>query len=152
MFFKKRNALIIDNHRCRLEFNSKHLWKILNNYGCTPKKSLTLQFPNENIFKSKDLIKHFIRGYWDGDGCLTYKRVDYPSISCISTVAFLNQVQNYFNTNKTLYNNSKINDITKVLKYNGQEAFNIIKHLYKDSKIYLTRKYNKYLEYCRLYE
>lgn len=151
-FFKKRNALIIDNHRCRLEFGSKHLWQTLNSYGCTPNKSLTLRFPSENVFKSNDLIRHFIRGYWDGDGCLTYKRAGYPSISCISTESFLNQVQSYFNTNKSLYNNSKTNDITKVLKYNGQEAFNIIKFLYKDSKIYLTRKYNKYLEYCRLYE
>ena len=38
--------------------------------GCTPNKSLTLKFPDENIFKSKDLIRHFIRGYFDGDGCI----------------------------------------------------------------------------------
>lgn len=49
--------------RCRWWITDKHLWKTLNKYGCTPRKSLTLQFPNENIFKSKDLIRHFIRGW-----------------------------------------------------------------------------------------
>ena len=57
--------------RCRWTITDKHLWETLNNYGCTPKKSLTLKFPDENIFKSKDLIRHFIRGYFDGDGCFT---------------------------------------------------------------------------------
>lgn len=51
---------------------SKHLWETLNNYGCTPRKSLTLKFPDEDIFKSKDLIRHFIRGYFDG--CISYER------------------------------------------------------------------------------
>lgn len=151
-FFKKRNDLIIDANRCRLELDSKHIWTVLNKYGCTPNKSLILQFPDKNIFKDESLIKDFIRGYWDGDGCLTYKRLNYPTITCISTENFLNKVQKYFNTNKTLYNNSKSNDVTKVLKYNGKEAFEITNILYKNSKIYLTRKYNKYLEYCRIFE
>ena len=152
-FFKKRNSISINEQRCRLSFDSKHLWETLNNYGCTPNKSLTLQFPNKSIFKSLDLIRHFIRGYWDGDGCLTYKRPKYPTISCISTANFLTEVQNYFNTNKNLYiANNPDNGVTRVLKYNGQEAFNIVEYLYKNSNIYLNRKYDKYLEYCRIFE
>ena len=38
--------------RCRWWITNKHLWKILNGYGCTPRKSLTLKFPDKNIFKS----------------------------------------------------------------------------------------------------
>ena len=34
----------------------------------------------------------------------------------------------------------------------GINAFDIIKYLYTDSKIYLDRKYNKFIEFCRLYE
>ncbi len=34
-------------------------------HGCTPRKSLTLQFPT----LSSDLHHHFVRGYFDGDGC-----------------------------------------------------------------------------------
>lgn len=38
----------------------------LSKLGVTTKKSLTLTFPN----LSKNLIPHFIRGYFDGDGCI----------------------------------------------------------------------------------
>ena len=52
-------------------FANKYFWNILNSYGCTPRKSLTLKFPDRDIFKSSDLIRHFIRGYFDGDGCFS---------------------------------------------------------------------------------
>lgn len=58
----KGNNVKCDSYRCRWYIGNKHLWETLNSYGCTPKKSLTLNFPDENIFKSKDLIRHFIRG------------------------------------------------------------------------------------------
>lgn len=58
--------------RCRWEIVNKHLWEVLYNYGCTPRKSTTLQFPELSIFQSPDLIRHFIRGYFDGDGCISY--------------------------------------------------------------------------------
>lgn len=58
--------------RCRVCLSSRHLWETLNSYGCTPKKSLTLKFPNESIFKDLSLIRHFIRGYFDGDGCISF--------------------------------------------------------------------------------
>lgn len=49
---------------------NKHLWETLNNLGCTPKKSLTLQFPNLNIFKTKDLVfALYLEDIFDGDGC-----------------------------------------------------------------------------------
>ena len=35
--------------RCRLYFNDKQIWHALNNKGCTPRKSLTLVFPNKAI-------------------------------------------------------------------------------------------------------
>lgn len=38
--------------------------------GCTPAKSLTLEFPSTDIIP-EELQSHFMRGYFDGDGCLT---------------------------------------------------------------------------------
>ena len=82
--------------RCRLGVANKHLWETLNSYGCTPKKSLTLKFPNESIFKDKSLIRHFIRGYWDGDGCLSWSNKEHtsPSVSVVGTKEFLYKVLN----------------------------------------------------------
>lgn len=61
-FMKYSGVIKQDSYRCRFSLRNKHLWNTLNNYGCTPKKSLTLRFPNKDIFKSEDLIKHFMRG------------------------------------------------------------------------------------------
>lgn len=155
--YKREGIDIITKYR--LCFNSQHMWNTLNNYGCTPRKSLTVKFPKEEIFipsekySRKELIRHFIRGFWDGNGCLTYKRPDCPTITLVSTESFLTSVQKYLGTNKTLYYNSKDNEFIKVLKYNGTEAFKITHYLYKNSNVYLDRKYEKYKnEYCRLYE
>lgn len=42
--------------------------------GCVPNKSLILKFPSENIFSNPELIRHFIRGYFDGDGSVFISR------------------------------------------------------------------------------
>lgn len=41
--------------------------KDLTNLGCFRNKSLTCTFPT---FLNASLIRHFIRGYFDGDGCV----------------------------------------------------------------------------------
>lgn len=52
-----------------LQFNSSKLTSDLIKLGCTTKKSLTLQFPTNKIVP-KEFMSHFIRGYFDGDGCI----------------------------------------------------------------------------------
>lgn len=105
--------------RCRWCVRSKHLWETLNSYGCTPQKSLTLQFPNISIFKNNTLIKHFIRGYWDGDGCLSYINKEHTNadMSVLGTENFLIELQKNLPLKQkyVLYNNNSLkNNITKV--------------------------------------
>ena len=49
-----------------LEISSKKICNDLVNLGCVPNKTKVLRFPN----LKKGLIRHFIRGYFDGDGWL----------------------------------------------------------------------------------
>ena len=139
--------------RCRLGWNSKHMWNILNNYGCTPKKSLTLKFPNVSIFASKKLVKHFIRGYVDGDGCLSYQDSNHTkaSMNILGTENMLSNIQNWLPLEFESKINDKRSENVKSLSYQGRTAFYIANYLYKNSNIRLERKYNRYLEYCRLY-
>lgn len=62
-----------------------------------PKKSLILKFPDKSIFKSKDLIKHFIRGYVDGDGSISYRNKNHSDINfnVLGTFEFLSEMQNH---------------------------------------------------------
>ena len=77
--------------RCRWIINNKHLWSRLNELGCIPNKTLLLTFP----YVPKSLVKHLIRGYFDGDGSLgiyTYKSSTKVSCSCIGTSEMLNNI------------------------------------------------------------
>jgi intein/homing endonuclease len=47
-----------------IRFRSNEVRDIFNNYGITAKKSLTIDFPR----LPEELIPHFIRGVFDGDG------------------------------------------------------------------------------------
>lgn len=53
--------------KCRLCYSSVEMCTDLANLGCFRNKSLTCTFPT---FLDKSLIRHFIRGYFDGDGCV----------------------------------------------------------------------------------
>ena len=72
---KFRDFLGINNRICyrpsvkayRLSFRSDKCKQDLINQGCTPRKSLTLKFPTSKQVPY-ELIRHFIRGYFDGDG------------------------------------------------------------------------------------
>lgn len=104
--FKKVGDKIFDSYRWSM--TSEHTCNTLSKYGCTPKKSLTLKFPEKSIFKSEDLIRHFIRGYWDGDGCVsfTYKT---HAINVLGTKEFLLSLKEYLpnmnNVNLSLHEN-----------------------------------------------
>lgn len=58
------------NHKTRynLQIGSKKLFDIFLGLGFTPTKSLTLKFPS----LPSSMIGHFVRGYFDGDGCAYY--------------------------------------------------------------------------------
>lgn len=56
---------------CRLSMRSKHMSDQLAEKGCIHNKTYSLLFPTENILP-KELIRHFIRGYMDGDGGISY--------------------------------------------------------------------------------
>lgn len=139
--------------RCRLGIGSKHMWTILNSYGCTPNKSLTLKFPDIKIFKDFRLIRHFIRGYIDGDGCLTYcKKGTWAQLRVLGTEHFLTNLQHCLplEFENALFKKKGAN--VKELIFNCARAYYVEHYLYNNCTIYLERKYNKYLEHCRLYE
>lgn len=57
------------HHMCCIRIFSKKMYDDLCNLGLTNDKSYTLKFPNI----SNTLIVPFLRGYFDADGCLSYK-------------------------------------------------------------------------------
>lgn len=151
----------------RITLNGDHLWNTLNSYGCTPKKSLTLKFPDLSIFSNTSLIRHFIRGYWDGDGTLgiydnthyykNKKHITYhtkPVCGVLGTFEFLTSVCNFlpFTNEIRLHSTEKCPCKAYNVTFACKEAFATCFYLYNNCSIYLDRKYIKFLEICRLYE
>lgn len=145
--------ILKSENRCRLLVNSKHFWNTLNNYGCTPQKSLTLQFPNENIFKDRSLIKHFIRGYFDGDGCISYSNKEHTilNMQLLGTKSFLQTLLNYlpeeFRDLTIRHNHNNESEETYLINTSHNKAYKFFKYLYENSRIYLDRKYSRFARY-----
>lgn len=144
----------------RTLIKNKNLWEALNNKGCVPNKSLILQFPKEDIFiesdkySKNDLILHFIRGYFDGDGTLglyqhSKKNLNLEeSLMFVGTKQFLTAIQKYLGDG-FLMQKSNCNKATYRLSYSTKKAFNAAKLMYENASIYLDRKYKIYLKMCR---
>lgn len=133
-----------DCYICRIQIGNKHLWNTLNNYGCCPNKTTNEHFPNESIFKSKDLIRHFIRGFVDGDGWVYIDNRGYLMSGICGQEEFLLSLIKYLP--EELYkekcidcNNTKV---IKVLKWGCNKAITFVNYLYSNSSIYLERKFN----------
>lgn len=143
----KLNGKVFTNYR--LTISSKEICLDLNRLGCCSNKSLTLTSPKNVPDK---LSRHFIRGYFDGDGSVgIYKskknKLCY-SLSILGTPSILNYIRKQSSTYGGL-NRRKISSTKKnkafVINYGSIKSFTQFKNfIYKDSNIYLQRKYEKF--------
>lgn len=138
----------------RISFRNKYFTNQLKNLGVVERKSLVLTFPNEKQVPKK-LIRHFIRGYFDGDGCIHFrKNVIKKSvmINLLGTPIFLSVLRTYIpiKVNKLYKNNGSDNTLVFQKTGNGAETF--LYWLYNNSNIYLDRKITLYkkIEYGKI--
>jgi hypothetical protein len=120
----------------------------INEYINTNNKTFDLRWC-KNI--SDDLIISFIRGYFDGDGCVHFnKQKSSYSASLVGTENFLFGLKKYYNLSTNSEDGSiKVYDTYSHLVFGGKYlAKKFLDWLYKDSteKTRLSRKYQKYLE------
>lgn len=143
---------------CHLSVRNKHLWNALYNLGCVPVKSLILTFPKKSFFKNVKLALDFIRGYIDGDGCLCYYKTNKglirTELKLVGTEKFLTTINNIFYNKGYIRNKSCKNWENKSyeLGFSDVPSRKIARILYEHATIYLQRKYEKYLYFCRLEE
>ena len=129
----------------RLMIASKKMCNDLINLGCVPKKSLILTFPNENQVPNH-LINHFIRGYFDGDGCIGLNsRSTSPKISVLGTLEFISEIKNRFQNSVISPKDKRWKNNTFDLRFNVQPGINFLYTLYNNSNIFLKRKYDRYI-------
>lgn len=158
MFVKdlKSDRIVGTNNRgyAVLVVNSNKIGKDLIRLGCVPRKSNILKFPTEDIVP-KLLIKDFIRGYMDGDGCIsTYmklkKGANIPSFICeikfVGTYDMLLGINRYFKSEKEILIN-RHSPTCYQISFAGRKYKDIVDSLYKDATIYMNRKKKKWDEF-----
>ncbi|WP_297419399.1 LAGLIDADG family homing endonuclease [Clostridium sp.] len=134
----------------KLCVGSKKICSDLINLGCIPNKTFLIKFPNENQVPNY-LLSHFIRGYFDGDGCITTKEGIRPMATIIGTLDFLDGVYNILNFNnikkRCMF---KISKIYRLSISNLKDNYYFYHYIYNNSTVYLKRKKDKYDTYYEI--
>lgn len=141
---------------------SKQIKNDLIKLGCIPNKTINLSFPTESIVPN-EFLNHFIRGYFDGDGCIwigSRKEMTYNDgillkkrtriihnmkFHITGLYSFINTLQdvliNNINLSKTKLYHTKKNDDIVTMEYSGKNNIKkFYEYIYKDSTIFLLRK------------
>ena len=128
-----------------MDITSAELCNSLVNLGIGYNKShFDLHIPNI----PEHLIKHFIRGYFDGDGSLHWLNgTKNFRISFVGTAPFLKDIQKELGLSLSL--GQQKGNQSKYFQVAGRKQVPmILDYIYKDSdeNIRLTRKYKNYLD------
>ena len=131
-----------------LTVSSRKISKDLIKQGCFINKTYTLEFPNIE----KSLYSHFVRGFFDGDGCLSISdnkstcRFDLTSASTDLLISIREIISSFSKTNGNLRKeNGKSN--AWHLRFSGSQVIDVMNWIYKDSTIFMKRKHDKFLIY-----
>ncbi len=118
---------------------SKKLCQDLKNKGCIPKKSLVLKFPYEHI--PKILLRHFLRGLFDGDGCIYTTKKGYNSVHLTGTREICEGFSQSCQISGGYTHSSKTGKNTWCWRVAQKEYVNyFLDLLYSNCNIYLDRK------------
>lgn len=139
---------------CRLVVHSKKMADDLGRYGIVPRKSLIVStIPTI----SKELLPHFIRGFMDGNGCITYNyshNIKNIRVLFYSTNAFCSSLKELLEKEdiicSSIYNQKEYK--VSFFSCNRKESIKkLYDYLYSDSTIYMKRKKKKIDEFISKY-
>lgn len=161
-FIGPRNNIIHAQGNIGVDINSSKICNSLVNLGYGYNKS----YKNMQISPEipEDLIRHFIRGYFDGDGSFTmytvksedrpraYLKVKFMIDS--KTTELITEIQKFlskYNINTNI-NYLKRDDMWRIYTSSKKECIKLYHFLYDNSNFYLTRKFNKFDHYVNTEE
>lgn len=149
---KKKKEIYHNTYR--LVVCDEYMCNKLLELGVVNNKSLKVKFPN---YISEELLPHFIRGYFDGDGGVYYDdKHSKARTSLCGTYDFISHVSEILHNmgiKNHIYHPKQCGDSdTFVMNTTGNKSsYNFLTWIYKDADIKMERKYNKYLYICEKY-
>ena len=151
-----------------LEIYDKQVTQQLEDYGVIPNKSLILEYPPDNVI-SKNLFHHFLRGLFDGDGCISgefYKnpnvktiRLSIVSASSVFITMLQTKTKEYLNISSSIKIIRKKPPLATIYQLNilncnpedrGRHNYETLyRYFYKDTQYYLHRKKERFDNYMQ---
>ena len=145
-----------DGHKfAQFQVKSPKLVSDLSKWGIVERKSGKEIIPNI----SPKLIHHFLRGYFDGDGWITFKkayrnpdRLDWTFGIVSASLNILLSIKNIINTECSnnygyIEERNYVNLPHYSLCFGGNScALDVLTYLYSDSNIFLERKYKRFIK------
>lgn len=132
----------------RIAFVNRYMVNSLSLKGCFENKSLKIKFPSEDVIPNY-LIRHFVRGYFDGDGYLGVKllkdRISGRMSLVCGSKSFIEDLIERIGWRKMTLKKDKRSNTYQIEWGSEKEVYSMLLELYKDSKIYLERKHNLFL-------
>lgn len=144
---------------CSLRVHSRVMFNDLAKYGIVPRKTGHEKFPIELL--PEDLIHHFIRGFFDGDGWATIthhgnKPLTINTGFCGNRI-MLEQLRDYFTQRLGCYP-IKVGERTRwgerseialghLIYGSRKDNLALYDYMYKDATTYLDRKKDKFLKF-----
>jgi hypothetical protein len=141
---------------CRIDWCSKKLCTDLKRLGCVQNKTFKIKMPDIG----KNLVRDFIRGYFDGDGCISYSVIEKDNslgsilngvVTIVGTESFCNSIRQIIkdelevNTSLLCRNPERDNNIRTIQLAGNQQVIKFMNWIYKDANLYMNRKYEKFL-------
>lgn len=137
--------------KCELRINSVLFCKSLMENGILPQKTGNEIIPDT---VPEYLLKHFIRGYFDGDGCITKMKnhTYYRFHLCCASESFLRQIANVLNDQCNLEVGIKKRKNSNMYYFESNKkdiCHTFLYYIYNNATIYLDRKYLLAKEYLK---
>jgi len=139
-----KNSTHISKPQYRFNVVSNIIKNDLIKHGCMQAKTFKIRFP---ILRD-DLYQHFIRGYFDGDGCLCIPttRPNNVTVTITSNTMFCDDLAKYIRDNVSVNMKSclRYGDISNTRLTGSKQVKIFMNWLYENSTIYMERKHEKF--------
>lgn len=151
-YINKSGNYEYENKICRLIICNKKLVNSLYEYDVVQGKSNIIRFPFDKI--EPKFYRHYIRGYFDGDGSISiYKEKNNAlSLSITSSDKMCLDIKNileniFYGIKVYKYHRRESNkENSTIIVSNKKYVKDFMHWMYDKSNIYLDRKYHKYQE------
>lgn len=133
------------HHSCVIRIFSLTMYEALSKLGFSRDKSYDAHIPQ----MPAELMRHFIRGYFDGDGCFCFTNQSFGIKMLTASEILKEDIKKQFQMKEYPFSEyqyvSEFDTEMHVLEINQQETkLDFLEWIYKDASIYLDRKYKKY--------